>query len=88
MSRADLPGLPEAFYQCKGSFGKGVTRYEMPLANVGTIARKLVVLVEVLPGMGLRFTGFMQLPGRASQVRVSREWRDVLKALEEILERG
>lgn len=87
MNRADLPGLPEAFSQCKGNFGGGVTRFEMSLAKVGGISRKLVVLAKVTP-FGYHYTGQMQLPGHISQEKASYEWPNILAFLEELIARG
>lgn len=87
MSTTNMPGLPEAFSQCKGFFGGGVTRHEMRLPKAGAIPRTLVVLVKVTP-LGYHYTGQMQLPGLISQEKASHEWPNVLAFLEEIIARG
>lgn len=82
-----LPGLPEAFYKCKGSFGAGVERFEMVMPGVGMIRRRLVVLVRTSPS-ATWYVGAMELPGVISQQCMSTDWEHVLKFVEEVRARG
>ena len=82
-----LPGLPEAFYKCKGSFGAGVERFEMVMPGVGMIRRLLVVFVRTSPS-ATWYVGNMELPGVVSQQRMSTDWDDVLKFVEQLRARG